>query len=153
MTPLEECRPPQVLRGGYIPEEEFSFLAQLIHRWDAHQHAFRVSPHQWYHPTKEDIYFITGLSRRGEDFPQFPDVPVGVAAESHLAYSQRYIVHNIPSPGDFQVVGGQLLIASFGAKDIRCLSLLLSTISHFTVDGQRISCMLLYYVDYLLQRP
>jgi hypothetical protein len=42
----------------------------------------------WYHPTEEDIYFITGLSRRGEDFPQFPDVPVGVAAESQLMYSQ-----------------------------------------------------------------
>jgi hypothetical protein len=41
---------------------------------------FCVSLDQWYQPTKEDIYFITGLSRRGEDFPQFPDVPVGVAA-------------------------------------------------------------------------
>jgi hypothetical protein len=34
---------------------------------------------QWYHPTEEDVYFITGLYRRGKDFPQFPDVPVGVS--------------------------------------------------------------------------
>jgi hypothetical protein len=130
-----------------------AFLAQLIHRWDAHQQAFRVGPHQWYHPTEEDIYFITGLSRRGEDFPQFLDVPVGVAAESQLAYSQRYIARDIPSPGDFQVAGGQLQITSFGAEDVRCLSLLLSTISHFIGDGQCISCTLLYYVDSLIQRP
>jgi hypothetical protein len=48
---------------------------------------FRVGPDQWYHPTEEDMYFITGISRRGEDFPQFLDVPVGVAIESQLMYS------------------------------------------------------------------
>jgi hypothetical protein len=32
----------------------------------------------WYHPTEEDVYFITWLSRRGEDFPQFPELPHGV---------------------------------------------------------------------------
>ena len=84
----------------------FSFLAQLIHLWDSHQQTFIVGPHQCHHPTEEDMYFITGLSRRGEDFPQFPDVPMGVAAESQLAYSQRYIACDIPSPGNFQVVGG-----------------------------------------------
>jgi hypothetical protein len=41
-------------------------------------------------------------------FPQFPDVPEGVEAESHIAYSHRYIACDIPSPGDFQVAGGQL---------------------------------------------
>jgi hypothetical protein len=41
----------------------------------------------------------------------------------------------------------------FGAEDVRCLSLLLSTISHFIGDGQCISCALLYYVDSLIQRP
>jgi hypothetical protein len=65
----------------------------------------------------------------------------------------RGILCDIPSPGDFQVAGGQLWITSFGAEDVRCLSLLLSTISHFTGDGQCISCVLLYYVDSLIQRP
>ena len=40
-------------------------LGQLIFRLDAHRQAFRVSPGWWFVPTKEDIYFITGLSRRG----------------------------------------------------------------------------------------
>ena len=44
-------------------------LAHLIRRWDVHRHAFHVGPNQWYHPIEEDIYFITGISRRGEDFP------------------------------------------------------------------------------------
>jgi hypothetical protein len=39
-----------------------------------------VSSDQCYHPTKEDIYFITGLSRKGEDFLQFLDVPIGGVA-------------------------------------------------------------------------
>jgi hypothetical protein len=82
------------------------FITQLIHQWDAHQQSFRVGPHHWYHPTEEDIYFITGLSRRGEDFPQFHDVPMGVAAESQLSYSQRYIMHDITSPDYFQVASG-----------------------------------------------
>ena len=51
------------------------FLRHLIHRWNAHQQAFQVSPDQWYTPTKEDIYFITRLSRRGVDFPLFLEVP------------------------------------------------------------------------------
>jgi hypothetical protein len=63
-------------------------LVHLIRRWDVHRQAFCVGLDQWYHPTEEDIYFITGLSRRGEDFPQFPDVPVGVSTESQLMYSQ-----------------------------------------------------------------
>jgi hypothetical protein len=112
-----------------------------------------VGPDQWYQPTEEDIYFITGLSRRGEDFPQFPDVPVGVAVESQLMYSQRYIGVDVLSPVDFQVSGGQLQITSFSAEEVRCLSLLVTTIAHFTSDGKCISCTLLYYVDSLVQRP
>ena len=68
-------------------------------------------------------------------------------------YSQRYISVDILSPTDFQVSGGQLHIASFGAEEVRCLSLLLSTIAHHTSDEQRISFVLLFYVDSLLQAP
>ena len=64
-----------------------AFLRHLIHRWNAHLQAFRVGPNQWCAPTEEDIYFIIGLSRRGMDFPLFPEVPVGYAAGSQLAYS------------------------------------------------------------------
>jgi hypothetical protein len=46
-----------------------SLLVHLIRRWDVHRQDFRVGLDQWYHPTEEDIYFITELSRTGEDFP------------------------------------------------------------------------------------
>jgi hypothetical protein len=68
-------------------------------------------------------------------------------------YSQRYIAVDVLSPADFQVSGGQLRITSFGAEEVRCLSLLVMTIAHFTSDGKHISCTLLYYVDSLVQRP
>jgi len=44
-------------------------LIHLIRRWDVYQQAFQVGPDQWYHPIEEDIYFIIGISKRGEDFP------------------------------------------------------------------------------------
>ena len=53
-----------------------ALLRHLIGRWNAHRQAFQVGPDQWYTPTEEDIYFITGLSRRGVDFPSFSEVPV-----------------------------------------------------------------------------
>ena len=87
------------------------------------------------------------------DFPSFLEVPVGYAAGSHLVYSQRYISTNILSPLDFQVSGGQLCIGAFGSEEVRCLSLLISTISHNTSDGKHSSCLLLYYVDSLVQEP
>ena len=104
-------------------------------------------------PTEEEIYFINGLLRREVDFPSFPEVPVGYEARSQLVYSQRYISGDILSPTDFQVSGAQLRIASFGGEKVRCLSLLLLTISHHTSDGQRISFPLLFYVDSLLHVP
>ena len=109
-----------------------------------------MSLDQWYHPTEEDVYFITGLSRRGEDFTQFSDISVGVVTESQLMYSQRYIGVEVLSPTDFQVSGGQLKIASFDAEEVRCLSLLVTTIAHFTSDGKHIRFPLLYYVDSLV---
>ena len=104
-------------------------------------------------PTEEDIYFITGLSRRGVDFPSFPKVPVGCEAGIQLVYSQIYIGENVLSPAEFQVAGGQLHIGAFGREEVQCISLIVLTISHNTSDGQCISCSLLYYVDSLVQEP
>ena len=59
-------------------------LRHLIRRWNAHRHAFRVGPNEWYVPTEEDIYFITGLSRRGVDFPWFPEVLASYVVGSQL---------------------------------------------------------------------
>ena len=58
------------------------FFRNLIRRWNAHQQAFRVGRNHWYMPNEEDIYFVTGLLRRGVDFPSFLEVPVGYAAGS-----------------------------------------------------------------------
>jgi hypothetical protein len=58
---------------------------------------------------------------------------VGVTAKSQLSYSQRYIARNMRSRRDFQVVGGELRIASFDVEDVRCLSSLLSIIAHLLV--------------------
>ena len=95
-------------------------------------------------PTKEDIYFITKISRREVDFPSFPEVPVGYAVGSQLVYSQRYISTDILSPSDFQVFGGQLRIGAFGSQEV-------STISHNTSERKHINFSLLYYVYYLVQ--
>ena len=46
--------------------------------WINHRKEFQVGPNKWFQPTKEGIYFIIGLFRRGEDFPQFLEVLVGV---------------------------------------------------------------------------
>ena len=67
------------------------FLRHLIRKWNAHLPAFRVGPNQWYAPTEEKKYFIIGLSRRGMDFPLFPEVPVGYAAGSQLVYSDNIV--------------------------------------------------------------
>ena len=104
-------------------------------------------------PTKKDVYFITGPSRRGVDFPSFPEVPASSVARSQLVYSQRYIGTHVLSPSKFLVLGGQLHIGAFGRQDVQCLSLIISTISHNTSDGERISCSLLYYVDSLVHEP
>ena len=104
-------------------------------------------------PTEEDIYLITGLSRRGVDFSFFPEVPVGYVAGSQLVSTQRYIGANVLSPAELRVAGGQLHIGAFGSQEVRCLSLLISTISHNTSDRQHISFLLLYYVDSLVQEP
>ena len=80
------------------------------------------------------------------DLPSFPDMPAGCVVGSQLVYSQRYIGEDVLSPTEFQVPGGQLHICAFGRQDMQCPSLIISTISHNTSDGQHISCSLLYYV-------
>jgi hypothetical protein len=102
---------------------------------------------------EEDVYFITGLSRRGEVWPQFPDLPPGVAGETQLAYVQRYVSPNILSTLGFQVPGGQMQMSSFHREEVRCMCLIIMTLSHFTSDGKHISFPLMYYVDSLVQRP
>jgi hypothetical protein len=63
-----------------------SLLQQLIFHWDHVRHGFKVSLDLWYRPMEEDVYFIIGLSRRGEYFPHFPALPLGVARETQLEY-------------------------------------------------------------------
>ena len=67
-------------------------------------------------PTEEDIYFITGLSRRGVYFPSFPEVLAGFLVGIQLVYCQRYIGASLLSPADFQVAGDQLRIGAFGSE-------------------------------------
>ena len=40
----------------------------------------------------------------------------------------------------------------FGKEEVRCLSLIVTTLEHFTSDGKCISYSLMYYVDSLVQR-
>jgi hypothetical protein len=106
----------------------------------------------WYHPMEEDVYFITGLSRRGEDWPQFPDLPPGVAGETQLAYVQRYVIRHsflFGIPGSWW----SMWICSFHREEVRCLCLIIWTLSHTSSDGKHISFSLLHYVDSLVQRP
>lgn len=101
-----------------------------------------------FHATEEDIYFITRLSRRGEDFPYFSNVPRGDLAASHLAYIERFISVDVTSPSEFQVACGQLWIYSFGVEDFKCLSYLVTTMTH-----SRLMCNTLvapYYVMFIL---
>jgi len=132
-------------------KEHSVLLVHIIRRWSAQEHACHVGLRVWYRPTKEDIYFITGLSRRGEYFHLFPDIPHGVAAKIQLAYTQRYVKPHVIRPSNFQVCGGQLCISSFAIEEVRCPSLFVTIIAHSSSDGKYISFPLLYYVDYFIQ--
>ena len=85
-----------------------AFLQQFIHHWDHAQQEFRVGLDSWYLPMKDDIYFITELSRRGQGWPLFPEIPISIAINIHLIYFQRYVSPDIVQPTYFQVAGGQL---------------------------------------------
>lgn len=125
----------------------------LIHSWSFEEQGFHVSLEAWYMPFQEEIYFVTRLSRGGEDFLQFPDVPHGFSVEIHLAYSQRYVRPHVFHPTYFQVRDGQLQISSFAPQEVRCLSLLVTTIAHFSSDGKNISFPLLSYLYPQIQEP
>jgi hypothetical protein len=62
----------------------------------------------WYHPVTEDVYFITGLARRGVYFPHFPTLLTGVTGNTQVAYVQRFVNPDITSALEFQFKGGQL---------------------------------------------
>ena len=128
-------------------------LIQLILHWDQCRHVFWIGLHLWFHPTQEDIYFFVWLSMRGDDFPQFLDVPLSVAAESYLAYSYINIIDEVTDPTHFQVYGGKLCIAAFSVNDTMFLSLFLMMMMHSTNDGRHISFPLLYYVYSLVWKP
>jgi hypothetical protein len=74
------------------------------------------------------------LSKRGEVWPQFLYLPTGIAGESQLEYVQRYVRSDIISTSRFQVVSGQMHIDSFDAEAVKCLSLVLSKLSHFSCN-------------------
>ena len=77
----------------------------------------------------------SGVSRRGEDFLQFPEVPDGAIASTRLFYVQIYIDLNIFDPTQFYVNNVQLSIIAFVRVDVRFLSLLVMNIVHLTYDG------------------
>ena len=63
---------------------------------------------------------------------------------------QRYVSLDIDEPIDFQVTSGQLHIDSFDREEVRCLSLIVMKLTHYTSDGKHISFHFLYYVYSLL---
>jgi hypothetical protein len=83
----------------------------------------------WYHPTEEDVYFITRLSSRRVYFPHFLALLLDVAGATQFAYVQRYVSSHIPSILEFQVCGGQLRIGAFQREDVRFLCYMLSSLS------------------------
>lgn len=103
-----------------------ALLQQLIHHWGHGQQAFKFSNDSWYQPTKEDMYYITGLARRGENQPWFPKLPINFSAETQMIYVQRYVILDIIYPTYFQVVSGKLRIDSFTIEVVRCLSLIVT---------------------------
>ena len=107
-------------------------LMHLICRWDHDRQAIRVNLNLWYQPMEKDIYVITSLSRRGEDFPHYHNPLPNVGGESPLVYVQRYVSANIIDPNGIQVVGGQSRLHAFDVDEVRCLSLMAMTLAHYT---------------------
>ena len=67
--------------------------------------------------------------------------------EKPNSYVHWYVSEDIDSPIEFQVVGGELCNASFGAKEVRCISLMVTPTTHYTSDRKHISFPLLFYVE------
>jgi hypothetical protein len=110
-------------------------LQQLICHWDHARQGFKVSPDLWYHHTKEDVYFIIGLSIRGWYLPHFSALPPGVAGETQLEYMQIYLSMGILSAFEFQVRGGHLRIGAFQRQDSRFMCHMLSLLPQYSYDG------------------
>jgi hypothetical protein len=53
----------------------------------------------------------------------------------------------------FHVPSGWMQMILFHREEVRCLSLIIMKLSHFTSYGKCISFPLMYYVDILVQRP
>ena len=47
------------------------------------------------------MYSISGLFKRGEYFPQFPDVPYGVVNDIQIVYTLRYFGPHVVHPSAF----------------------------------------------------
>jgi hypothetical protein len=61
-------------------------LQQFICHWDHGRKSFGFNLDVWYHPTKEDVYFIMSLSKRGEIWPQISNILPSITGETQLAY-------------------------------------------------------------------
>ena len=83
-------------------------LRELIFCWDHRIQAFMVSLNLWYHPIEEDIYFMTRLSMREKDFPQFPNLPPDTVEESQLIYMQIYVMMRPLTQGIFRSLVARL---------------------------------------------
>jgi hypothetical protein len=88
----------------------------------------------------------------GEDWHHFLEFLIIIEIETQLTYVQIYVNTNIVEPTEFHVVGGQLQIDSFGREEVRCLSLIVTELAHYTFDGKCISFHLMYYVGILVTR-
>ena len=67
-----------------------------------------------------------------------------------MIYVQRYVSPDIVDLIEFQVVGGQLQIETFGREEVKFLSLIVMVLAHDTYGGWHISLPLTYYVDSLV---
>ena len=69
-----------------------------------------------------------------------------------MIYVQRYVSANIVEPTEFQVVGGQLQIDSFGREEVRCVSPIVMALAHYISNGHHSSFPLIYCVYSLVTR-
>jgi hypothetical protein len=76
-----------------------------------------------------------------------------VLRDISMAYVQRYVDVDITNPSVSQVVGGQLYLHSLCAEEVRCLSLMVITLTHCIYDEWFFSYPLMHHIDSLVHRP